>query len=78
MDTVKTRVQGQPHHRLLKYHNMVQAYNLIWKEEGVLRGLYAGITPAMLGSGNWEILYIFLPVTNRSLLVASACNSTLF
>lgn len=51
VDTVKTRVQGQPHHRPLKYHSMIQAYKLIWKEEGILRGLYAGVTPAMLGSG---------------------------
>ncbi|KAJ8658785.1 hypothetical protein O0I10_005511 [Lichtheimia ornata] len=50
VDTVKTRVQGQPHHRPLKYHSMIQAYKLIWKEEGILRGLYAGVTPAMLGS----------------------------
>ncbi|KAI8145910.1 mitochondrial carrier domain-containing protein [Fennellomyces sp. T-0311] len=57
VDTVKTRVQGQPHHRPLKYQNMVQAYRLIWKEEGVLRGLYAGITPAMLGSLPATTLY---------------------
>ncbi|KAI9482585.1 mitochondrial carrier domain-containing protein [Zychaea mexicana] len=57
VDTVKTRVQGQPHHRPSKYHNMVQAYRLIWKEEGVLRGLYAGITPAMLGSLPATTLY---------------------
>jgi hypothetical protein len=31
---------------------MVQAYKLIYKEEGLVRGLYSGITPAMLGSGN--------------------------
>jgi hypothetical protein len=30
---------------------MVQTYRTILKEEGVVRGLYAGITPAMLGSG---------------------------
>ncbi|KAI7859752.1 mitochondrial carrier domain-containing protein [Circinella umbellata] len=57
VDTVKTRVQGQPHHRPLKYHNMIQAYRLIWKEEGAARGLYAGITPAMLGSIPATALY---------------------
>lgn len=51
VDTVKTRLQGQPLNRsTVKYHNMVQAYKLIFKEEGILRGLYAGVTPAMLGS----------------------------
>ncbi|KAI7870362.1 mitochondrial carrier protein [Spinellus fusiger] len=57
VDTVKTRLQGQPYHRLFKYHNMVQAYGLILKEEGVLRGLYAGVTPAMLGSLPGTSLY---------------------
>lgn len=52
MDTVKTRLQGQPLNRTtMKYTNMIQSYKLILKEEGVLRGLYSGITPAMLGSG---------------------------
>ncbi|KAI9264370.1 mitochondrial carrier domain-containing protein [Phascolomyces articulosus] len=68
VDTVKTRVQGQPHHRPLKYHNMVQAYRLIWKEEGVLRGLYAGITPAMLGSIPATTLYFSVyEATKRTL-----------
>ncbi|CAO3585513.1 unnamed protein product [Absidia cylindrospora] len=48
VDTVKTRLQGQPHHRAPKYHNMFQSYKTILKEEGALRGLYAGVTPAML------------------------------
>ncbi|KAI8583646.1 hypothetical protein K450DRAFT_183082 [Umbelopsis ramanniana AG] len=57
VDTVKTRLQGQAQHRPMKYHNMVQSYRLILKEEGVLRGLYAGITPAMLGSIPGTTLY---------------------
>jgi hypothetical protein len=52
VDTVKTRLQGQPLNRgTIKYHTMAQSYKLIFKEEGILRGLYAGITPALLGSG---------------------------
>ncbi|KAG0179701.1 hypothetical protein DFQ29_001741 [Apophysomyces sp. BC1021] len=35
---------------------MVQAYRLILKEEGVLRGLYAGVTPAMLGSERFKTI----------------------
>ncbi|CAO0797439.1 unnamed protein product [Mucor circinelloides] len=58
VDTVKTRLQGQPLNRsTVKYHNMVQAYKLIFKEEGILRGLYAGVTPAMLGSIPGTALY---------------------
>lgn len=50
MDTVKTRLQGQPHSRVQKYTSMIQAYKTILKQEGVMRGLYAGVTPAMIGS----------------------------
>lgn len=50
VDTVKTRLQGQPHSRVQKYTSMVQAYKLIFKQEGSVRGLYAGVTPAMIGS----------------------------
>ncbi|KAF7726814.1 hypothetical protein EC973_008415 [Apophysomyces ossiformis] len=68
VDTVKTRLQGQPHHRPLKYHNMVQAYRLILKDEGVLRGLYAGVTPAMLGSVPGTALYFAIyEFTKRNL-----------
>lgn len=51
VDTVKTRLQGQPPYRAPKYFNMIQSYRTILKEEGIVRGLYAGVTPAMLGSG---------------------------
>lgn len=50
VDTVKTRLQGQPHSRVQKYTSMVQAYKMIFKQEGAMRGLYAGVTPAMIGS----------------------------
>ena len=62
VDTVKTRLQGQPLHRsTLKYNNMVQAYKLIHREEGILRGLYSGITPAMLGSSKNNSLKVYIP-----------------
>lgn len=48
LDTVKTRQQGAP--LVPKYLNMTSAYRSIFHEEGLLRGLYAGITPAILGS----------------------------
>jgi hypothetical protein len=48
LDTVKTRQQGAP--TTPKYFNMTSAYRTLLREEGVLRGLYAGIKPAMLGS----------------------------
>ncbi|KAH3672703.1 hypothetical protein WICMUC_004109 [Wickerhamomyces mucosus] len=48
LDTVKTRQQGAP--SIVKYKNMVNAYQIILKEEGILRGLYGGYGAAMLGS----------------------------
>jgi hypothetical protein len=61
VDTVKTRLQGQPPYRAPKYFNMVQSYRTILKEEGIVRGLYAGVTPAMLGSGKGKLKSLFLP-----------------
>lgn len=76
MDTVKTRLQGQPLHRsTIKYSNMVQAYKLIYKEEGIVRGLYSGITPAMLGSG----IYIYIRVHIRAMIITNlllSCRSS--
>lgn len=48
LDTVKTRQQGFLGN--LKYKSMIPAYTTILKEEGFLRGLYGGYTPALMGS----------------------------
>ena len=50
VDTVKTRLQGQPSANPPKYNNMIHAYSTILREEGVSRGLYSGVAPAMTGS----------------------------
>lgn len=49
LDTVKTRQQGDPH-MPPKYTSMTNTYYTIWRQEGVRRGLYGGVTPAFLGS----------------------------
>lgn len=49
LDTVKTRQQGDPH-MPPKYTSMGNTYYTIWRQEGVRRGLYGGVTPAFLGS----------------------------
>ncbi|KAI7900283.1 mitochondrial carrier domain-containing protein [Cokeromyces recurvatus] len=68
VDTVKTRLQGQPHNRAHKYTSMVQAYKLLWKQEGIMRGLYAGVTPAMIGSIPGTTLYFAIyELTKRTL-----------
>ncbi|CAO0800842.1 unnamed protein product [Mucor circinelloides] len=68
VDTVKTRLQGQPHSRVQKYTSMVQAYKMIFKQEGAMRGLYAGVTPAMIGSIPGTTLYFAIyELTKRTL-----------
>ncbi|KAK3052154.1 hypothetical protein LTR09_006746 [Extremus antarcticus] len=49
LDTVKTRQQGDPH-LPPKYATMGNSYLTILRQEGVVRGLYGGVTPAFLGS----------------------------
>lgn len=49
LDTVKTRQQGDPHIPP-RYTSLGSTYHTIWRQEGILRGLYGGVTPAFLGS----------------------------
>ena len=49
LDTVKTRQQGDPNIPS-KYGSMSETYGKIYRQEGFRRGLYSGVTPAMLGS----------------------------
>ena len=56
IDTVKTRQQGDPH-MPLKYGSLSSAYLKIFRQEGVLRGLYSGVTPAFLGSFPGTIIF---------------------
>ncbi|CAO0800843.1 unnamed protein product [Mucor circinelloides] len=47
---------------------MVQAYKMIFKQEGAMRGLYAGVTPAMIGSIPGTTLYFAIyELTKRTL-----------
>ena len=49
LDTVKTRQQGDPH-LPPRYTSMGNTYWTILRQEGVVRGLYGGVTPAFYGS----------------------------
>ncbi|KAF2135639.1 uncharacterized protein K452DRAFT_293076 [Aplosporella prunicola CBS 121167] len=49
LDTIKTRQQGDPH-MPPKYTSMGSTYYTIWRQEGIRRGLYGGVTPAFGGS----------------------------
>ena len=56
LDTVKTRQQGDPH-MPPKYTSMYNTYTTIFKQEGVSRGLYGGVTPAFLGSFGGTLIF---------------------
>ncbi|KAI9733440.1 MAG: hypothetical protein M1835_003434 [Candelina submexicana] len=56
IDTVKTRQQGDPHIPP-KYTSMSQSYTTIFRQEGIRRGLYGGVTPAFLGSFPGTIIF---------------------
>ncbi|KAL8935823.1 MAG: hypothetical protein Q9216_005239 [Gyalolechia sp. 2 TL-2023] len=56
IDTVKTRQQGDPHIPS-KYTSLSSSYLKIFRQEGVRRGLYSGVTPAFLGSFPGTIIF---------------------
>ncbi|KAL1995921.1 hypothetical protein VTN49DRAFT_787 [Thermomyces lanuginosus] len=56
LDTVKTRQQGDPH-MPPKYTTMSHTYLTIWRQEGIRRGLYSGVTPALLGSFPGTVIF---------------------
>lgn len=55
LDTVKTRQQAAPN--VTKYVQLGSAYRSILREEGLVRGLYSGITPAIMGSLPGSMLF---------------------
>ena len=56
LDTVKTRQQGDPH-MPPKYTTMSSSYATIFRQEGLRRGLYSGVTPALLGSFPGTVIF---------------------
>ncbi|EGC46556.1 mitoferrin-2 [Histoplasma capsulatum var. duboisii H88] len=56
LDTVKTRQQGDPHVPP-KYTSMSSSYATILRQEGIRRGLYSGVTPALLGSFPGTVIF---------------------
>lgn len=56
LDTVKTRQQGDPHFPS-KYTSMSGSYAKIFRQEGLRRGLYGGVTAAMLGSFPGTVIF---------------------
>ncbi|KAG0364120.1 mitochondrial carrier domain-containing protein [Gamsiella multidivaricata] len=77
VDTVKTRLQGQPSASPPKYHNMFHAYGTILREEGITRGLYSGVAPAMTGSLPGTTLYFGTYEYTKRTLTAAGCPDTI-
>ncbi|KAL2867140.1 putative mitochondrial carrier protein [Aspergillus lucknowensis] len=70
LDTVKTRQQGDPHFPP-RYTSMTSSYAMIYRQEGLLRGLYGGVTPALLGSFPGTLIFFGVyEFTKRQMLDA--------
>ncbi|OLL22973.1 putative mitochondrial carrier [Neolecta irregularis DAH-3] len=74
IDTVKTRQQAAVN--VLKYLNMSTAYRTIYHEEGILRGLYSGITPALMGSLPGTVLFFGTYEFSKRRLLDIGCPET--
>ncbi|KAL5340340.1 mitochondrial carrier domain-containing protein [Aspergillus crustosus] len=70
LDTVKTRQQGDPYIPP-RYTSMTSSYATIYRQEGLLRGLYGGVTPALCGSFPGTLIFFgFYEFTKRKMLDA--------
>jgi hypothetical protein len=67
IDTVKTRQQAAPH--IPKYSSMGRAYWTILREEGVVRGLYGGALPMLLGSSMSFIFPLLIFSTRANVIL---------
>lgn len=68
LDTVKTRQQGDPQFPP-RYTSMTSSYATIYRQEGLLRGLYGGVTPALLGSFPGTVIFFGVyELTKRQML----------
>jgi hypothetical protein len=69
IDTVKTRQQAAPH--IQKYSSMGRAYWTILREEGIIRGLYGGALPMLLGSSMHHLPLCLTLVPGQTLFFSS-------
>lgn len=56
LDTVKTRQQGDPR-TPPRYRSLGNTYYTIWRLEGIRRGLYSGLAPALAGSFSGTVVF---------------------
>ncbi|KAI5781820.1 mitochondrial carrier domain-containing protein [Geopyxis carbonaria] len=75
LDTVKTRQQGAP--TALKYSTTPRAYSTILREEGLVRGLYSGVTPAFMGSLPGTIIFFGTYEYSKRHLIDAGCPDSI-
>ncbi|KAJ5665398.1 uncharacterized protein N7477_007846 [Penicillium maclennaniae] len=73
LDTVKTRQQGDPTFPP-KYTSMGSSYATIYRQEGLCRGLYSGVTPAFLGSFPGTVIFFGVYEFTKRLMLDSGIN----
>ena len=76
IDTVKTRQQGDPHIPS-KYTSLSSTYSKIFRQEGVRRGLYGGVTPAFLGSFPGTIIFFGVYEYSKRHMIDAGLNHSL-
>lgn len=73
LDTVKTRQQGDPH-LPPKYTSMASSYATIYRQEGVLRGLYSGVVPALMGSFPGTVIFFGMYEYTKRMMLDAGFN----
>ncbi|KAE8330168.1 mitochondrial carrier domain-containing protein [Aspergillus sergii] len=74
LDTVKTRQQGDPHFPP-KYTSMTSSYATIYRQEGLLRGLYGGAVPAFCGSFPGTLIFFGVYEFTKWRMIDSGINA---
>ncbi|QMW26480.1 hypothetical protein AFCA_001874 [Aspergillus flavus] len=74
LDTVKTRQQGDPHFPP-KYTSMTSSYATIYRQEGLLRGLYGGAVPAFCGSFPGTLIFFGVYEFTKRRMIDSGINA---
>lgn len=76
IDTVKTRQQGDPHIPP-KYTSLYSTYSKIFRQEGIRRGLYSGVTPAFLGSFPGTLIFFGVYEYSKRHMIDAGLNPSL-
>ncbi len=76
IDTVKTRQQGDPNFPP-RYTSLPSSYVKIFRQEGLRKGLYSGVTPAFLGSFPGTIIFFGTYEYSKRHLLDAGLNPSL-